>query len=355
MSRKVIGRALLIIGTSSLGIALLSIIVQPEVSWDTTLILVVLGLAIIGVSAFFSGLKDVVDLVDRWWPMKRNPCGNITLNLSDFLQRFREEVIPAFEKENFDEASFVYKSWINQLIEFLHTCLPEDEHRFFQLVPRAKEVDYLLVIDRNGKYFADFLLQGKGKAIILFLEQLINEAKKVASTELFEEPLQQKSQLATFGGGLIMQPSDALYKAFIVHGTDPTNKRDAVARLLTNLKIEPILLSEQPSLGQTIIEKLESHSDVKLAVVLLTGDDAGGRSPDQLQPRARQNVIYELGYFHGLLGRKRLVVLYEPDVEMPSNISGIVYLKIDNEGRWKFELAKELKARGLNVDISRIS
>jgi predicted nucleotide-binding protein len=87
-------------------------------------------------------------------------------------------------------------------------------------------------------------------------------------------------------------------------------------------------------------------------VVLLTGDDVGGTQPDKLQPRARQNVILELGYFVGKLGRSQVCALRAEGVEIPSDFAGVVYHPLDAGGAWKFQLARELKAAGYAVDLN---
>jgi predicted nucleotide-binding protein len=98
--------------------------------------------------------------------------------------------------------------------------------------------------------------------------------------------------------------------------------KESVARFLEKLDLRPIILHEQPNKGRTVIEKFEAHSDVGFAVVLLTPDDVGGlaSSPDKLSRRARQNVILELGYFIGKLGRAKVCALYKEGVEIPSDI-----------------------------------
>lgn len=145
-------------------------------------------------------------------------------------------------------------------------------------------------------------------------------------------------------------------KVFIVHGRDDTLK-NAVARFLGRLGLEPIILHEQPNKGRTIIEKFIDHSDVGFAVVLLTPDDKGGlvdAPPEKLRARARQNVVMELGFFLGRLGRDRVAALYDSDVEMPSDYSGVLFLPYDDSGLWQFALAKEIRAAGVNVDLNRM-
>ena len=81
-----------------------------------------------------------------------------------------------------------------------------------------------------------------------------------------------------------------------------------------------------------------------LAIVLMTDDDVGGLKDDELEPRARQNVILELGYFLSHLGQSRICALVTPGLETPSDFDGIVYIKMDDDGRWKTELKRELQA-----------
>ena len=143
-------------------------------------------------------------------------------------------------------------------------------------------------------------------------------------------------------------------KVFIVHGHNNELKQE-VARTLEKLKLEPIILHEQANEGQTVIEKFEKHADVNFAIVLLTKDDLGKvKSAEELTPRARQNVILELGYFIGKLGRKHVVPLYENGVELPSDLNGVVYVAADAGGNWKFTLVRELKAVNYDVDANDI-
>ena len=146
-------------------------------------------------------------------------------------------------------------------------------------------------------------------------------------------------------------------KVFIVHGHDDEMKLN-VARLLEKFDLEPIILSEQPDKGRTIIEKFEEESNVVFAVVLMSDKDDMGAAVDSsdYKPRARQNVILELGYFIGRLGRKdHVCVLRKGEVEVPSDILGIVYkpYSSNNDG-WKLELAKELRSAGYSIDFNRI-
>jgi predicted nucleotide-binding protein len=139
---------------------------------------------------------------------------------------------------------------------------------------------------------------------------------------------------------------------FIVHGHDEAAKHE-VARFLERVKgPQVVLLEEQPDRGRTIIEKFEEHAAAAgYAVVLLTGDDEGRkRGAAELRPRARQNVILELGFFIGKLGRSRVAMLYEEGVERPSDIDGVLVLPLDRAGAWKRRLASEMIAAGVSLE-----
>ena len=148
------------------------------------------------------------------------------------------------------------------------------------------------------------------------------------------------------------QPSSN--KVFVIHGRDEGTK-ETVARFLTKLGLEPVILQEQVSRGRTIIEKFEYHANARFAVALLTPDDAGSLQGDKnkLKPRARQNVIFELGFFIGRLGREGVCALTKGDVEIPSDYAGVVYIPLDDFAGWKQKLFQELKGAGFEVDANR--
>jgi len=149
------------------------------------------------------------------------------------------------------------------------------------------------------------------------------------------------------------KPSSNDARVFIIHGRDDSAKSQ-VARFVEKLGLKAVILHEQANQGRTIIEKLDRHSEVAFAIALLTPDDVGGSAQSQLQPRARQNVIYEIGRFESKLGRDRVIILRTPGVEIPSDLSGLVYHEMDKAGGWQLSVAKELKAAGLRVDLNLI-
>lgn len=155
----------------------------------------------------------------------------------------------------------------------------------------------------------------------------------------------------------LLKPSEgSSANVFLVHGRDE-KVLYSVARFLDKLMHKVTILSEQPSKGKTVIEKFEYYSNVGFAVILLTGDDRGGLSDvpaKKLIPRARQNVIFELGYFIGKIGRDKVCALYTPGVELPSDYSGVVYIFFDENGGWKNRLAREIRAEGINIDTNAL-
>ncbi|MFI7428491.1 TIR domain-containing protein [Micromonospora sp. NPDC049836] len=142
---------------------------------------------------------------------------------------------------------------------------------------------------------------------------------------------------------------------FLVHGHDDRVKAE-VARFLEQLGLEVVILHERVNAGRTIIEKFEHESSgVEFAVVLLTADDVGSTKakPDELLPRARQNVVFELGYFIGTLGRSKVAALIDSSVETPSDYSGVVYIPLDAGDSWKLQLAREVKSSGIDIDLNK--
>ncbi|MCP1601275.1 putative nucleotide-binding protein [Aeromonas caviae] len=144
-------------------------------------------------------------------------------------------------------------------------------------------------------------------------------------------------------------------KIFIVHGHDEQAKIET-ARFIEKAGLEAIILHEQPSGSRTIIEKIESFGDVGFAVILYTPCDVGAKKSETLElaERARQNVVFEHGYFIGRLGRSRVAALVKGEIETPNDISGIVYTLIDNSGAWKMALFKELEDAGYIVNTKAL-
>ena len=139
-------------------------------------------------------------------------------------------------------------------------------------------------------------------------------------------------------------------RVFVVHGRDEDTKR-AVVDFISRGGLEPIVLHEQPNMGRHLLTKFIEEADLAtFAIVIMTDDDVGGLNEESLSPRARQNVILELGYFLSHLKPKHVCAMKTPGLEAPSDFDGIVYLEIDEEMRWQDLLARELLAADLPFD-----
>lgn len=137
-------------------------------------------------------------------------------------------------------------------------------------------------------------------------------------------------------------------QVFIVHGHDG-EKKESVARLIEKQGIHPIILSDEVNSGTTIIEKIEKYDNVGAAICIFSPDDIGKSKKENVERnRARQNVVLETGYFMGKLGRDRVIILSNGDLEFPSDLQGIVYTGAD----WKIKVLKELNQIGFKVSLS---
>ena len=246
-----------------------------------------------------------------------------------------------FSKQNKERGMIAFELWENRFLEFL-----------------AKSAISLLPIYNNNvkrksvnSYFDESTYRswkrGKGNSI----EALLTEAIISARDGRFENVKDDLNDSATY---LSENSKPSSNRVFLVHGHDEAVIHET-ARFLGKLMLDVKILREQPSSGRTIIEKFIDYSDVAYAVVLLTGDDRGGKANDKFEDqklRARQNVILELGFFLGKLERKRVSVLYQDGVDIPSDYNGVVFIPLDKNGAWHFQLARELKAAGLNIDMN---
>ncbi len=163
--------------------------------------------------------------------------------------------------------------------------------------------------------------RGRGGAVALYLQASSRGAKKANAKDMPSHRPSKRSRV------------------FVTHGHNDA-LRTEVVDLLDRVDLDPVVLQDQANRGKTLVEKFEEHAQVAAAVVILSGDDMGGKSGEDPRPRARQNVLLELGYFLGLLGRSRVVVLHDGAAEIPSDLSGLLTVRCS--GDWKIPLLKEL-------------
>ncbi len=206
-----------------------------------------------------------------------------------------------------------------------------------------KDLNEIGFIPIYGDLFDECWTSGKSSMLNL-LKTMIEDI------ELFDDSIK--------GAGVPKKDDKLSNEIFVVHGHNEEMKQN-VARVLKILDLVPIILHEKPNEGKTIIEKFIANSSVSFAVVLLSPDDMGyakDQQPIDAKPRARQNVIFELGFFIGKLGRKNVCVLYQKkkDFEKHSDFEGVLLTPYDTSDKWKLELIKELKNCGYDIDANKL-
>ena len=249
--------------------------------------------------------------------------------------------IPTLEKMNRGSPEFI-KWKRNAEVAIARTFGENAPH-----VKEFKKISFSLSVFMTGTPESEFqhaYVRGLKKAGSI-LESMIEEIQEYWEDAPWESPSPPRRDDVS---------ATATREVFVIHGRDDEAKQ-TVARFLEGLELAPIILHEQANQGRTIIEKLEGHARVGFAIALLTPDDIGGlrERKDNLKPRARQNVIFEFGYFIGRLGRKRVCALVKDDVDRPSDYDGVVYIRMDDSDGWKLRLIRELKNAGFPVDANR--
>jgi len=250
------------------------------------------------------------------------------------------------------QASYAFKKWHDYNKELLRRMFDSEEY-LSSYIRAGVEPDFFSSPEDLSMYFE----QERDLYFSYFRDKLENLDSLAERLDLIDVHVAVRASVAAAAtGGSVVKSN----KIFVVHGHD-SEAKSVVARFVEHCGLEPIVLHEQADQGQTIIEKFEQNADVSFAIILLTPDDVGCNSLelpkeglDGLRPRARQNVILELGYFIGRLGRKNVCALKKGDMELPSDFSGVVYTNYDgaDEG-WKLKLVREIKAAGLDVDLNK--
>lgn len=182
---------------------------------------------------------------------------------------------------------------------------------------------------------------------------MLDKAEKSMQQKLKEMRQWQHEDmlLANASQGTSIKKAKEYKKVFIVHGHDNALKQE-VARIVEKQGLEAIILSEQANRGKTIIEKFEENVDVGAAICLFTGDDYGkAKDATSENLRARQNVVFEAGYFMGKLGREKVILIADANIEVPSDLQGVVYT---SKNMWQTDVLRELKAIGYKVDFNKL-
>ena len=258
------------------------------------------------------------------------------------IERLRRVLNEIPELETLPHGSAAFKKWRrNAEVAVANAFGRESSH-----VADFKRIRYSLAAFGSGTRESAFqaaYTRGMDSAASV-LESMLDE---------IEEYWEEDEQPPTRSEFRVKVPKSAR-RVFVIHGHDES-ARETVARFLEKAGLEAVILHEQPNKGRTIIEKFEDYADVTFAVVLLTPDDVGEARDRgaELRPRARQNVVFEFGYFIGKLGRERVCALAKGEIERPSDSDGILYVRLDDNDGWKMHLLRELKAAGLTVDANQ--
>jgi predicted nucleotide-binding protein len=191
-----------------------------------------------------------------------------------------------------------------------------------------------------------YLAEGKQAAILM-----LGQAIKALEEEIADQEHVDAGATST----LAVAPVPRGRKVFVVHGHDE-GVREAVARFLDQLGFQPIILHERPNKGRTIITKFrEEAADIGFAVIVMTPDDLGkaANDPSEAKLRARQDVVFELGFFIRALGPDRVAALIKGEIERPSDFDGVMYISLD-AADWRMKLGQEVQAAGYNIDWNKI-
>ena len=244
-------------------------------------------------------------------------------------RQYNKQEIEAFKKE--------YKKWTSYNSELLKQAFDIPENEYKREYDDAGEIILVGHEDVMEEYHK------KINRKIAALERLIDQLPLLPKSNVSKTPSYKESDVSKSK------------KVFIVHGHDD-NTRNEVELLVSQLGFDPVVLFKKPNMGSTIIEKLfRELREVAFAIVLYTRCDEGKAVEESdLKPRARQNVVFEHGLMCGLLGRERVIALVEEGVKIPGDLSGVVYITLDKAKRWQFDVAKEMKAAGLPVDLNKL-
>jgi predicted nucleotide-binding protein len=267
--------------------------------------------------------------------------------LNGLRDRLTDDVAQAYEDRGSEYGKQRFIAWQRKLNVFFKQNLPrsiKDYNNLFSIYETFHS-DY-----REPP--VDLFIRSKGHRIFSFLESLILD---IQDDEYDFTPLNKEVKQVTTLPDKKAKPKAKSNKVFIVHGHDGETKY-RTANFLRQHDLDPIILHLKASRNRTIIEKLEKYTeDVGYGIVLYTPDDLGQvkskASNGELDNRARQNVIFEHGYLMGLIGRENVVAIVKGDIELPNDISGVVYI---DDADWEKTLLIELRDAGYALNIANL-
>lgn len=270
--------------------------------------------------------------------MKKN---DVLKSLNDFKARLMSDVVEAFQGRSSTFGNDRFAAWRKRFCKFLDECLPGESDKL------NEKLHHICYSINAGESAAQRFWREDGEITDSYIDSLIID---ITNGEYEPETVSPAYQEGKKG-----KTSPILNRIFIVHGHDALMETKT-ARFIEKLGYHAIILHEQASRGKTVIEKIEAETDVGFAIVLYTPDDKGNSkinaAKGEYNDRARQNVVFEHGYLMAKLGRDRVVPLVSGEIELPSDIGGVVYVTSTN---WQKDIAKEMKSAGYVIDFSKIA
>jgi hypothetical protein len=302
-------------------------------------------------------LSDELDIADfefnrNHWAIKERELFAILANAgfeapADAVGRFSNKSLPGPQRSELLRARDVISSWTHTKIDDLLLEIGVEAIEADRQIGSIRDRANLIVkyaLEHPSTVTADNSLL---TAFLARRTAVVTSAFSSASVAIPQPP--RPEPLAHVGPQQPRSASRAGNRVFVVHGQNEA-MRCEVVRFLQSLGLEAIVLHEQPNMGRHLLTKFIQEAElVTFAVVLMTDDDEGAIKGGKLAPRARQNVILELGYFLAHLKQPRICALITPGLETPSDFDGIVYISMSADGRWKIELKRELEAAELPI------
>jgi predicted nucleotide-binding protein len=296
------------------------------------------------VAAAVTRFSDNPDIIRSRGPQKTGVemgAPEMLDKLNGFKERFRQDVMEAYSQRGDRYGEERFASWKTQFSKFLREAIPSALPKLQDILDHPR---YAIVPDESDLVC---FMRALGDGCLALIDSL--------KIDIQNGELPDATDEVKFGASVSeAHPPRENKRVFIVHGHDELLRTKA-ARLVEGFGLEAIVLHEVASKGLTIIEKIEEYSDVGFAIVLYTADDEGRKQDavesSPLMPRARQNVVFEHGYLIAKLGRSRVAPLVASNIELPGDISGVVYV---SDANWQLKIAQEMKAVGYEIDFGKI-
>jgi predicted nucleotide-binding protein len=279
-------------------------------------------------------------------PAKENAL--LTISNEEFYIKLKkrieigDEYMIISNKNELDNANYEFKIWNEYNSEMLKQVFNKDKNEYRSSYDHAG-IHFML--GQLGEVVGDPIQSFKNKVKY----KLDNLNSLLIRTELL------KSEVTSSTKDTTLKHLHSQTEVFIVHGHDELAK-NKTARFIEKLGLTPIILHEQASGSKTIIEKIEAYSNVGFGIILYTPCDIGAKKEEnpELKNRARQNVIFEHGFLIGKIGRQNVCALVKGEIETPNDISGVVYIKMDDDDAWHIKIAKELRNSGYEIDMNKV-